>query len=34
MAEFEVKGQRSCKIWQSMKKDLNAHGFSLLFIGS
>ena len=27
MAGIEVKGQRSCEIWQSLKKDLNAHGF-------
>ena len=28
MAEIEVKDQRSCEIWQSLKKDLNhAHGF-------
>ena len=27
LAEIEVKGQRSCEIWQSLKKDLNAHGF-------
>ena len=27
MAEIEVKGQRSCEILQSLKKDLNAHGF-------
>ena len=27
MAENEVKGQRSCEILQSLKKNLNAHGF-------
>ena len=30
MAEIEVKGQRSCEIWQSVKKDLNAHGFVII----
>ena len=30
MAEIEVKGQRSCEIWQSLKKDLNAHGFVII----
>ena len=27
---IEVKGQRSCEIWQSLKKDLNAHGFVII----
>ena len=27
MGEIEVKDQRSCEIWQLLKKDLNAHGF-------
>ena len=27
MAEIKVKGQMSCEIWQSLKKDLNAYGF-------
>ena len=27
MAEIEVKGQRSWEIWQSLKKDVNAHVF-------
>ena len=31
MAEIEVKCQRSCEIWQSLKKDVNAHGF-VIFI--
>ena len=30
MTEIEVKGQRSCEIWQSLKKDLNAHGFVII----
>ena len=30
MAEIEVKGQRSCDIWQSLKKDLNAHSFVII----
>ena len=30
MAEIEVKGQRSCEIWQSLKKDLNALGFVII----
>ena len=30
MAEIEVKGQRSCEIWQSLKKDVNAHGFVII----
>ena len=27
MAEIEVKGQRSCEIWQTLKKD---HGFVII----
>ena len=30
MAEIKVKGLRSCKIWQSLKNDLNAHGFLII----
>ena len=30
MAKIEVKGQRSCEIWQSLKKKLNAHGFVII----
>ena len=30
MAEIEVKGQMSCEIWQSLKKDLNDHGFVII----
>ena len=30
MAEIEVKGQRSCEIWQSLKNDVNAHGFVII----
>ena len=30
MAEIEVKGQRSCEIWQSLKKNLNTHGFVII----
>ena len=30
MAEIKVKGLRSCQIWQSLKKDLNAHGFLII----
>ena len=30
MAKIEVKGQRSCEIWQSLKKDVNAHGFVII----
>ena len=31
MAEIEVKGQRSCEIWQSLNKDVNAHGVVIIF---
>ena len=30
LAEIEVKGQRSCEIWQSLKKKLNTHGFVII----
>ena len=30
MAKIEVKGQTSCEIWQSLKKDVNAHGFVII----
>ena len=30
MAEIEVKGQRSCELWQSLKNDVNAHGFVII----
>ena len=30
MAEIEVKGQRSCENWQSLKNDVNAHGFVII----
>ena len=30
IGEIGVKGQRSCKIWQSLKKDVNAHGFVII----
>ena len=30
MAKIEVKGQRSCEIWQSLKNDVNAHGFVII----
>ena len=26
----KVKGQRSYEIWQSLKKDVNAHGFVIV----
>ena len=33
MAEIEVKCQRSCEIWQSLKKNINAHGFVIIIRG-
>ena len=32
MAKIEAKGQRSCEIWQSLKKDLKAHGFVIIIL--